>query len=88
MKMIRINNEDHEFFFKLLDKDKKNILSTTTAIVQDGNVIINDEDIEADLYDWLNDWLIEKRLDENYKPDNIGKRLEKISDHIYSEIET
>lgn len=84
--MLKLKKDDYEFFFELLDKEQQNIL-IPVATIQGEDAIIDDEEIEVDLYDWLNDLVVQEGLDEGYNPNSIGKRLEAISDYVYSVIE-
>ena len=84
--VLRIKKIDYEFFYPLLDEEKQKVLASITVEQRD-DVIIDDEDIEMDLYDWLNDLVVEKGFNENYGVNNLGERLEKISDYVFSMIE-
>lgn len=56
-------------------------------VIQEDKVMIDNKGLEVDLYDWINDLVVLKSLDEQYNPNSIGKRLEKLSDYVYSIIE-
>lgn len=84
--MLKIKKEDYDFFYPLLSKEKQKTLIPAVSD-QGDSVIIDDEENEIDLYDWLNDLVVEKGFDENYKITNVGERLEKLSDYVFSVIE-
>ncbi|ABB14096.1 hypothetical protein [Carboxydothermus hydrogenoformans] len=84
--MLKFSKEDYEFFFPLLDKENQEILKKV-AVVNEDEVIIDDEEIEVDLYEWLNDLVVTKGFDKRYNLNSIGQRLEKLSDYVFSIIE-
>lgn len=84
--MVIIKKDDYDFLFKPLDKEKQDALAPI-AVIQEDKAMIDNEDLEVDLYDWINDLIVLKGLDEQYNPNSIGKRLEKLSDYVYSVIE-
>ncbi len=84
--MLTFKKDDYEFFFPLLGKDEQKAL-TSIAANQGDSVLIDDEDTEINLYDWLNDLVVLKGLDKDYEVNSAGKRLEKLSDYIFSVIE-
>ncbi len=84
--MVIIKKDDYDFLFKLLDKEKQDTLAPI-VVIQEDKVMIDNKGLEVDLYDWINDLVVLKSLDEQYNPNSIGKRLEKLSDYVYSIIE-
>lgn len=84
--MLKFRKEDYEFFYPLLEKENQEILKKV-AVINENEVIIDDEDVEADLYEWLNDLVVIHGLDEEYNINHIGWRLEKLSDYVFSVIE-
>ncbi|MDF2486733.1 MAG: hypothetical protein K0R46_2901 [Herbinix sp.] len=84
--MLTIKKDDYDFFFPLLGTDEQAMLASA-VFEWDDSIAINDEDIAAELYEWLNDLVVEIGFDKVYEVNDIGKRLEKISDYIFSVIE-
>lgn len=84
--MLKFNKDDYDFFFPLLEEDEQKILAAV-ATSQDNEILIDDEDIEVDLYDWLNDLVASKGMDKDYDVNDTGKRLERLSDYMFSVIE-
>lgn len=84
--MLAVKNEDYNFFLPLLSDDEQSVI-TSVAKPQNGDVLIQDEDVAIDLYDWLNDLVVTNGFDEEYELNDTGKRLEKISDYVFSAIE-
>lgn len=84
--MLKFSKNDYDFFFSLLEEEEQKALTTVTTI-QNDDILIDDENTEVDLYDWLNELVVSKGMDKNYNINNIGKRLEKLSDYVFSVIE-
>lgn len=84
--MLKFSKNDYDFLFNLLEEEERKELTSVT-IIQNDDVIIDDENTEVDLYDWLNELVVSKGMDKDYNVNSIGNRLEKLSDYVFSVIE-
>lgn len=84
--MLKFSKNDYDFFFNLLEEEERKELTSVT-IIQNDDVIIDDENTEVDLYDWLNELVVSKGMDKDYNVNSIGNRLEKLCDYVFSVIE-
>lgn len=85
--MLKFKTEDYEFFYPLLESGQQKALSSCSEKAGD-QMVVDDEDIEVDLYDWLGDAIVAHGLtDDQQAVSNVGARLESIMDEVYAIIE-
>lgn len=62
IRLLVFKKEDYDFFYHMLNNAKQEELSSK-AVNQEDRVVVDNEDIEIDLYDWLNDLVVERGFD-------------------------
>lgn len=85
--MIKISKEDHNYLFDILDDEFKKRINNV-LVIEDDNCIYNaDENLELDLYDYLQDKQVECGFDKEYNPNENWEKIQKIIDEVYNQIE-
>lgn len=85
--MIKVSKEDHNYLFDILDDELKKRINNV-LVIEDDNCIYNaDENLELDLYDYLQDKQVECGFDREYNPNENWRKIQKIIDEVYNQIE-
>ncbi|NLK93993.1 MAG: DUF1128 family protein [Clostridiales bacterium] len=86
--MIILNKKQHDNLINLVDdlelKDK--ILNVSSLINEDYHYDM-DDDLEIDLYDFLQDKQVQIGYDEGYNPNSNWEDVQKLIDELYYQIE-
>lgn len=86
--MIILNKKQHENLIKAVDdlqlKDK--ILNVSNLINENYHYDM-DDDLEIDLYDFLQDKQVQIGYDEGYNPNSNWEEVQKLIDELYYQIE-
>ena len=57
-------------------------------MIENNNYMYNaDDDLELDLYDYLQDKQVEFGFDKDYNPNEDWEKIQKIIDEVYNQIE-
>lgn len=83
--MVKINIDDFNFVYNLLEKQDKDKLKKHSKA--DGDSTFIEDDMADDLYDLIIDLTTLHGFNKEYEINETGKRLEDIGDLIYDQIE-
>ncbi|MDY4950315.1 MAG: hypothetical protein SO128_13200 [Clostridium cadaveris] len=85
--MIKLSKEHHNYLISILDDHlKKRIINV--LMIENNNYMYNaDDDLELDLYDYLQDKQVEFGFDKDYNPNEDWEKIQKIIDEVYNQIE-
>lgn len=85
--MIKLSKEHHNYLISILDDYlKKRIINV--LMIENNNYMYNaDDDLELDLYDYLQDKQVEFGFDKDYNPNEDWENIQKIIDEVYNQIE-
>lgn len=86
--MIKLNKEQHEHLIQIVDDFhlREKILQVATLNNDSYQYDMND-DLEIDLYDYLQDKQVEIGFDKDYNPNENWEKIQKIIDEVYIQME-
>lgn len=86
--MIKLNKKQHDNLIKIVDdlelRDK--ILNVSKLINENYNYNM-DDDLEIDLYDFLQDKQVQTGYDEGYNPNSNWEDIQSLIDELYYQME-